>query len=88
MALSFEEARSLLAQEEAVVAAYNVMLANAQNYFDTHTIGERDEEDQIMFRKVMVCDHRRDTQPEGTPYKTDQEIIDHLQSLEKKYEEK
>jgi len=86
MAITFEEARSLLAQEEAVVTAYNIMLANAQEYFENHTIGTRSEEDQIMFRKIMVCDHRRETQPEDAPYMTDQEIIDHIQQLEERYE--
>jgi len=56
MALSFEEARKLLAQEEAVRTAYNIMLANAQEYFETNSISSRSEEDQIMFRKVAVCD--------------------------------
>ncbi len=86
MALSFEEARKLLAQEEAVLTAYNIMLVNAQEYFEANSVSSRSEEDQIMFRKVAVCDHRRLTQPPGTPYMTDDEIISRLQSLDEKYE--
>lgn len=86
MAISFEEARKLMAQEDAVQKAYNMMLSNAHDYFAENTISTRSEEDQIMFRKVAVCDHRRATQPSGTPYMTDEQIIDRLNDLEGKYE--
>ena len=88
MGISFEEARKLTIQEDMVQKAYNTMLSNAHNYFAENTISTRSEEDQIMFRKVAVCDHMRATQPLGTPYMTDEQIIYKLQELEEKYERK
>ncbi len=83
--LTIAEARKLVYQEEAVVSAYNFMLEQAQVFFDTRTITKRSEEDQIMFRKVGVCDYHRRLRPDSK--KTDIEIIENFQRLNKLFEE-
>lgn len=85
MSLSIQEARELMIQETVVVGAYNYMLEQAQDFFDARTITKRSEEDQIMFRKANLCDYYRSRHNDTKL--SDDEIIDKIQKLDKKYEE-
>ena len=82
--LTFKEARILLIKEESVVSAYNTMLSNAKDYFDSNSITTLPEEDQVMFRKVSVCDYHRQLKPDSAL--TDNEIIFNLQRMDEKFE--
>lgn len=80
----FKKVRDIIKQNLATEEKFNNMVNDAHDFYEDNIV-VLTEEEKIVERKIGVCDHFRKKFPDRI--KTDEEIIEHYNRLEDKYEQ-